>query len=56
MSAPWSFVRLGVDIIGLMPLEKGRVKFIVLAIYNFIKLAKAKALMTITMNHIVKFF
>ena len=44
----WPFVQWGIDIVGLLPLGKGQVKFLLVAIDYFIKWVEVEALATIT--------
>ena len=48
ITSPWPFAQWGIDIIGPLPLGKGQVKFLLVAIDYFTKWVKAEALVTIT--------
>ena len=47
ITSSWSFSQWGIDIIGPLPLGKGHVKFLLVAIDYFTKWVKAEALATI---------
>ena len=47
ISSPWPFAQWGIDIVGPLPLGKGQVKFLLVAIDYFTKWVKAEALATI---------
>lgn len=46
--APWPFAQWGVDLVGSFPLGKGGVKYMIMAVDYFMKLAKVESLATIT--------
>ena len=48
ITSPWSFAQWGMDIVGPLPLGKGQVKFLLIAINYFTKWVEAEALETIT--------
>ena len=48
ISSPWPFAQWGIDIVSPLPLGKGQVKFLLVAINYFMKLVEAEALATIT--------
>ena len=45
---PWPFAQSGIDILGPLPLGKGQVKFLLVAIDYFTKWVEVEALATIT--------
>ena len=47
ITSPWPFAQWGIDIIGPLPLGKGQVKFLLVAINYFTKWVEAEALTTI---------
>ena len=55
ITSPWPFAQWGIDIIGPLPLGKGQVKFLLVAIDYFIKWVNAEALATITKAKIRSF-
>jgi transposase InsO family protein len=55
ITSPWPFAKWGVDIIGLMPPEKGSRKFLLIAVDYFTKWAEAEAFSTITIGNMIKF-
>ena len=55
ITSPWPFGQWGIDIIGPLPLGKGQVKFLLVAIDYFIKWVNAEALATITKAKIRSF-
>ena len=55
ITSPWPFAQCGIDIIGPLPLGKGQVKFLLVAIDYFIKWVNAEALATITKAKIRSF-
>ena len=48
ITSPWPFAQWGMDIVGPLPLGKGQVKFLLIAINYFTKWVEAEALETIT--------
>lgn len=50
----WPFVQWGVDLVNPLPLGKGWVKFVVVAMDYFIKWVEAEALVTITSINIIR--
>nr|XP_023894190.1 uncharacterized protein LOC112006122 [Quercus suber]XP_023925873.1 uncharacterized protein LOC112037295 [Quercus suber] len=46
--SPWPFAQWGIDIVGPLPLGKGKVKFLLIAIDYFTKWVEVEALATIT--------
>ena len=48
ITSPWPFSQWGIDIVGPLPIGKGQVKFLLVAIDYFTKWVEAKALATIT--------
>ena len=48
ITSPCPFAQWGIDIVGPLPLGKGQVKFLLVAIDYFTKWVKAGALVTIT--------
>ena len=48
ITSPWPFSQWGIDIVSPVPIGKGQVKFLLVAIDYFIKWIEAKALATIT--------
>ena len=48
ITSPWPFSQWGIDIVGPLPLGKGQVKFLQVAIDYFTKWVEAEALATIT--------
>ena len=48
ITSPWPFAQWGIDIVGPLPLGKGQVKFLLVAIDYFTKWVEAEALATIT--------
>ena len=55
ITSPWPFAQWGIDIIGPLPLGKGQVKFLLVAIDYFIKWVNGEALATITKAKIRSF-
>ena len=55
ITSPWPFAQWGIDIISPLPLSKGQVKFLLVAIDYFTKWVEAKALATITEAKIQNF-
>ena len=55
ITSPWPFAQWAIDIIGPLPLGKGQVKFLLVAIDYFTKWIKAEALATITTAKIRSF-
>ena len=47
IASPWPFTQWGIDIVGPLPLGKGQVKFLLVAIDYFTKWVEAEALATI---------
>ena len=48
IASPWLFAQWGIDIVGPLPLGKGQVKFLLVAIDYFTKWVKVEALAIIT--------
>ena len=48
ITSPWPFSQWEIGIVGPLPLGKGQIKFLLVAIDYFIKWVEAKALATIT--------
>ena len=48
ITSPWPFAQWGINIIGPLPLGKGQVKFLLVAIDYFTKWVEVEALATIT--------
>ena len=46
--SPWPFAQWGIDIVGPLPMAKGQVKFVVIAINYFTKWEEEEPLGTIT--------
>ena len=55
ITSPWSFAQWGIDIVGPLPIGKGQVKFLLVAIDYFTKWVEAEALATITEARIQNF-
>ena len=55
ITSPWPFAQCGIDIVGPLPLGKGQLKFLLVAIDYFTKLVEAEALATITKAKIRSF-
>ena len=55
ITSPWPFSQWGIDIVGPLPIGKGQVKFLLVAIDYFTKWVEAKALATITKAKIQSF-
>ncbi|GJV14074.1 reverse transcriptase domain-containing protein [Tanacetum coccineum] len=55
ITAPWPFYKWGIDIAGPFPEGPGKVKFLIVAMDYFTKWIEAKAVETITGNHVKKF-
>ena len=55
MVSPWPFAVWGIDIIGALPVGKGRVKYAVVAVDYFTKWAEVEPLATITSKKIQSF-
>ena len=55
IASPWPFVQWGIDIVDPLPLGKGQVKFLLVAIDYFTKWVEAEALATITEAKIQSF-
>ena len=51
----WPFVQWGIDIVGPLPIGKGQVRFLLVAIDYFTKWVEAEALATITEARIQNF-
>ena len=47
ITSPWPFAQWGIDIVGPLPLGKGQVKFLLVAIDYFTKWVEAEALATL---------
>ena len=55
ITSPWPFQQWGLDILGPLPIGKGRCKFIIVTVDYFTKWAEAKPLATITKEKIRNF-
>ena len=55
ITSPWPFAQWGIDIVGLLPLGKGQVKFLLVAIDYFTKLVEVETLATIMEARIQNF-
>ena len=55
IASPWPFAQWVIDIVGPLPLGKGQLKFLLVAIDYFTKLVEAEALATITKTKIRNF-
>ena len=55
ITSPWPFAQWGIDIVDPLPIGKGQVKFLLVAIDYFTKWVEAKALATITEARIKNF-
>ena len=55
ITSPWPFAQWGIDIVGPLPIGKGQVKFLLVAIDYFTKWVEAEALATITEARIKNF-
>ena len=55
ITSPWPFAQWGIDIVGPLPLGKGQVKFLLVAIDYFTKWVEAEALTMITKDRIQSF-
>ena len=55
ITAPWPFVRWGLDIKGPFPIAVRRLKFLIVGIDYFTKLVEAEALATITEKNVRNF-
>ena len=55
IASPWPFAQWVIDIVGPLPLGKGQLKFLLVAIDYFTKLVEAEALATITKAKIRNF-
>ena len=55
ITSPWPFSQWGIDIVGPLPIGKGQVKFLLVAINYFTKWVEAEALATITEAKIQSF-
>ena len=55
ITSPWPFAQWGIDIVGSLPLGKGQVKFLLVAIDYFTKWVEAEALATIMEARIQNF-
>ena len=55
ITSPWPFSQWGIDIVGPLPIGKGQVKFLLVAIDYFTKWVEAEALATITEARIKNF-
>ena len=55
ITSPWPFAQWVIDIVGPLPLGKGQLKFLLVAIDYFTKLVEAEALATITKAKIRNF-
>ena len=53
--SPWPFAQWGIDLVGLLPMEKGKIKFVVVAVDYFTKWAKAEPLGTVIKKKIETF-
>jgi hypothetical protein len=53
--SPWPFAKWGVDLVGPMPPEKGKKKFLVVAVDYFTKWAEAEALALVTASNVINF-
>ena len=56
ITSPWPFAQWGINIVGPLPLGKGQVKFLLVAIDYFTKWVEAEALAMITEARIQNFF
>ena len=56
ITSPWPFAQWGIDIISPLPIGKGQVRFLLVAIDYFTKWVEAEALATITEARIKNFF
>ena len=55
ITSPWLFAQWGIDIVGPLPIGKGQVKFLLVAIDYFTKWVEAEALATIAEVRIQNF-
>ena len=55
ITSPWPFMQWGISIVGLLPLGKGQVKFLLVVIDYFTKWVEAETLATITEARIQSF-
>ena len=55
ITSPWPFMQWGIDIVGPLPLGKGQVNFLLVAIDYFTKWVEAEALAIITEARIHNF-
>ena len=55
VTSPWPFQLWGLDILGLLPIGKGKCKFIIVAVDYFTKWAEVEPLATITEQKICNF-
>ena len=55
ITSPWQFAQWGIDIVGPLPIGKGQVRFLLVAIDYFTKWVEAEALATITEARIKNF-
>ena len=55
ITSPWPFAQWGIDIVGPLPLGKGQVKFLLVAIDYFTKWVQVEALTTIMESRIQSF-
>ena len=55
ITSPWPFSQWGIDIVGPLPIGKGQVRFLLVAIDYFTKWVEAEALATITEARIKNF-
>ncbi|GKD70342.1 reverse transcriptase domain-containing protein [Tanacetum coccineum] len=55
VTSAWSFMKWGMDIVGLLPEGTGRVKYLIVTTDYFTKWMKAKPLATITGKQVVNF-
>ena len=55
ITSPWPFAQWGIDIVSPLPIGKGQLKFLLVAIDYFTKLVEAEALATITKAKIRSF-
>lgn len=55
VTSPWPFAQWGIDLVNPLPLGKGSMKFVVVAMDYFTKWVEAEALATIAANNITCF-
>jgi hypothetical protein len=53
--SPWPFSKWGVDLVDSMPPEKGKKRFLVVAVDYFTKWAEVEALVTVTTSNVINF-